>query len=221
MVTLLLALLLTADVGPPGPAPEATPLTRGGRFSKGLSLELPELGVFQAIGPGGVTTGVATGVAFQLDLGPRLALRFPVRLNLAAFGGLATSYTDLVFAPGALYRFRYDVSQRWVPYTGAGVRLGAFSAGRSLLGHGLATTTSPLEAAGSALFDFDDHDSSSSGGSPDLETKLGAGLELLAGLEWHPSRWFVMNIGLVYGYVRMFGVGVHTVRETVGARLIL
>ena len=214
MGTLLLALLLTADVASPAPLP------KGGRFEKGLSLELPELGSLQALGPGGAAVGVAMGFAFQFDLGAHFAIRVPLQVDLAPFGALTRSFAALAVAPAFVYRLRADPLQHWVPYLGAGTKLGSFVAGRGLLGHPLlGTTSSPLEASGSAL--FDDHHTSSGEPDPDLEGKLGAGLDVLAGVEWHPSLWFALNLAVSYDYLRIFGADVHTLRETVGARLTL
>jgi hypothetical protein len=200
----------------------AAPLGKGGRFGKGLSLELPGLGVVQAVGPGGVAVGPALEVALQFDVGARFAIRVPVRLDLAVFGGTKQSYAALALTPELVYRLRAEPAQRWVPYVGAGVKLGLFSAGRATLGlPALGTSGLPLEASGAALFDDHHSSSSSSGASADVETKLAAGLEALVGVEWHPSPWFALNLGLGYGYLRMFGADVHTLREMAGARLTL
>jgi hypothetical protein len=156
-----------------------------------------------------VAVGVSLLTALQVDLGSRWALRLPLELGV---GGLEDStFAELGITPGLLYRWRDDADQRWVPYFGGGLRLGVVGAGRGLLGL-------PLVTVQALDLDFDGHDG---GSDPNLESSVGAFPEVWAGVEWHPNRWFALNLGGSYTYMRLLSTNVHVLHERVGVRFSL
>jgi hypothetical protein len=216
----LVALVLWAQVVAPPAAPVPAvpppppPLGKSGVFGKGINVELVSLGAVQAFSAGGAEGGAGVATTLQLDLGPRWALRLPLSLDVTvghAHGGFA----DLSFTPGLLRRWRSSPTQRWVPYAGAGVKLGSFGAGRELLGLPVVTT--------SALH-YNEHAFGFHGGhadDPNFEVELGVAPELWAGVEYHISRWFSLDIGATYAWIRVSGENVHLVRELFGVRFSL
>jgi len=191
-------------------APTEGALPRSGYFGAGINLEPLSLGPVQAFSGGGASVGLSLQSALQIDLGTRWALRLP--LDLCAGGSSPSSFAQLGFTPGVLHRWRDDAEQQWVPYLGGGFKLGLVGAGRGLLG--LPSTT-----AQALDLDFDDFDGD--GADPDLETGFALSPELWAGVEWHPTRWFSLNLGGAYTYTRLQGAGVHMLHQRVGMRFSL
>ncbi|RKH88610.1 hypothetical protein D7Y21_13970 [Corallococcus sp. AB045] len=158
-----------------------------------------------------MAVGISLQAAFQVDLGARWAFRLPLEAGVGGSGD--STFSELGLTPGLLYRWRSDAAQRWVPYLGAGLKLGAAGAGRAFLGLPLVTTVQSLD------FDFDDGDGDSD--DPNFESRLGAFPEVWAGVEWHPNRWFSLNVAAAYTYVRLLGTNVHLLHERVGVRFSL
>jgi hypothetical protein len=200
----LLALILLLGVGWAQAQPA---LPKSGRFGAGLGVEALSLGPVEAVSAGGASAGLGMAVAVQVDLGARWALRVPVALDTTLGGGHGT-FIDLTITPGLLYRWRHDVDQRWVPYAGAGLRLGAAGARRDLLGLPLVAAKLPVPHEHHA----DD---------PDFDTTGTIGPELWAGVEQHLNRWLALDWCLGYAWTRVDGVGVHLFRQTLGLRLTL
>jgi hypothetical protein len=186
-------------------------LPRSGRFGAGVGVQPLAIGLAEAISDGGGDLGLALTTAVQIDLGARWALRLPVAMDFTYGGGNGT-FVDLTFTPGLLYRWRHDPDQRWVPYLGAGLRLGAVGARRDLLGLPLVATTLAHEHHGGHHF-FGHHD------DPDFDATLTAGPELWAGFDQHLNRWCALDWSFAYGWMHVDGVGIHRFRQTVGLRL--
>ncbi|MBN8467490.1 hypothetical protein JYJ95_13290 [Corallococcus exiguus] len=186
-------------------------MPRSGYFGAGVSLEPLSLGPVQAFSGGRVAVGITLQAAFQVDLGARWAFRLPLEVGVGGSGD--STFSELGVTPGLLYRWRHDADQRWVPYLGAGLKLGAAGAGREFLGLPLVTTVQSLD------LDFDDDDGDSD--DPNFESRLGAFPEVWAGVEWHPNRWFSLNVAAAYTYVRLLGTNVHLLHERVGVRFSL
>jgi hypothetical protein len=104
----------------------AQELPKEGLFAKGIGVMPLSLGPTQVHSKAGHASGLRLSAGAQLDLGPRWALRLP--LVLAAADGDNGGYAELDVSPGVLYRFRYRVDQTFVPYLGAGAKLGFFGA---------------------------------------------------------------------------------------------
>jgi hypothetical protein len=213
---MLLPLLLSALASAAPAAQPAQPLPRAGHFGSGVSLEPLSLGAFQAKGQGATTSGLSMQAALQIDLGPRWAFRLP--LDLSAGGEDPRQFTELGVTPGLLYRWRSDADQTWVPYLGAGLRLGGVGAGRGLLGQPLLLAQARVHAMGFDGGDFDDGDGAD---DPNLETKVHAAPELWLGVAWQPARWFALTLGGSYLYTRMMGSSIHVFHERVGLRFSL
>jgi hypothetical protein len=209
-MTLLPLLLVLASTPPPDHLP------RSGYFGAGVNLEPLAMGPMQAISGGGAAVGLTIQGAIQVDVGPRWALRLP--LELGAGGSGDSTFAELALTPGVLYRWRDDADQRWVPYFGGGFKLGLAGANRGLLGLPLVTSEALDTQALDIHFHHHDGDSSS---DPNDVSRLGAFPELWAGLEWHPTRWFALNLGGAYTYVRLAGTNVHLLHERVGLRFSL
>ncbi len=213
--------LATPVVSPAAVAPEAAPapLGRSGAFGAGVVLEPLALGSTQAISRGGASAGVDLLGAALVDLGARWALR--VQLDLAAGGSGGGGYAMVGLTPGVVHRWRTEPGQRWVPYAGAGLRLGAAGADRPLLGAPLvASTLGPLTSGatgGPAPRDW--HHSSSS--DPNFASRAGAFPEAWAGVAWHPRTWLALDLGVAYTWVRLLGEDLHVLHERVGVRLEL
>ncbi|MHA7630570.1 hypothetical protein [Corallococcus sp. M7] len=169
------------------------------------------MGPVQAFSGGRVAVGISLQAALQIDLGSRWAFRLPLEAGVGGSGD--STFSELGITPGLLYRWRSDADQRWVPYLGAGLKLGAAGAGREFLGLPLVTTVQSLD------LDFDDDDGDSD--DPNFESRLGAFPEVWAGVEWHPNRWFSLNVQAAYTYVRVLGTSVHLLHERVGVRFSL
>ncbi|RKG85512.1 hypothetical protein D7W82_19320 [Corallococcus sp. CA049B] len=182
---------------------------RSGYFGAGVNLEPLSLGPVQAFSGGRVAVGISLQAALQVDLGSRWAFRLPLEVGVGGSGD--STFSELGVTPGLLYRWRSDADQRWVPYLGGGLKLGAAGAGREFLGLPLVTTVQSL--------DFDDDDGDSD--DPNFESRLGAFPEVWAGVEWHPNRWFSLNVQAAYTYVRVLGTNVHLLHERVGVRFSL
>ncbi|MBF5041891.1 hypothetical protein FGE12_05770 [Aggregicoccus sp. 17bor-14] len=213
---MLLPLLLTTLAAATPPAELPAPLPRSGHFGTGISLEPLSIGAFQAKGLGGSTSGLSLQAALQLDLGAHWAFRLP--LDLSAGGSDPMQFTELGITPGLLYRWRSDADQHWVPFLGAGLRLGGVGAGRGLLGQPLVTAQGLRQAQGFH------HDGDFGGGGdddPNLETKGHVAPELWMGLAWQPTRWFAVTLSGSYLYTRMLGTNVHLLHERVGLRFSL
>ncbi|WP_208729959.1 hypothetical protein [Corallococcus exercitus] len=146
-----------------------------------------------------------------MDLGARWAFRLPLEVGVGGSGD--STFSEVGVTPGLLYRWRDDAAQRWVPYFGGGLKLGAAGAGREFLGLPLVTTVQSLD------LDFDDDGDGES--DPNFESRLGVFPEVWAGVEWHPNRWFALNLGAAYTYVRLLGTNVHLLHERVGVRFSL
>ncbi|NRD47224.1 hypothetical protein [Corallococcus exiguus] len=194
-----------------GSTATAGDVPRSGYFGAGVNLEPLSLGPVQAFSGGRVAVGISLQAAFQVDLGSRWAFRLPLEVGVGGSGD--STFSELGVTPGLLYRWRRDADQRWVPYLGAGLKLGAAGAGREFLGLPLVTTVQSLD------LDFDDDDGDSD--DPNFESRLGAFPEVWAGMEWHPNRWFALNLGVAYTYVRLLGTNVHLLHERVGVRFSL
>jgi hypothetical protein len=193
----------------------AQPLARAGGLGDGISVDPVELGASEAFARGGSAVGVRAAIGVQLDLDARWAVRMPIVLG-GAFSGDRASYSELDIVPGVVYRFRSDADQRWVPYLGGGIKLGAWGAHRALIDKPLAAP--PVVT----LRDWDDdHDWHGDGDDPDFPTRMGVGAELWAGAEWRPRRWFALSPELTYAVVRVEGVAVHAVSESMTVRFTL
>jgi hypothetical protein len=92
-------------------------------------------------------------------------------------------------------------------------------AGRNLLGVPLAQAAAVQHSALTA--DLDDCCDGGDSDSENEEGRLGVGPELWAGAEWHPSRWFSVNLGAAYFYWHVYGLGVHVVSPRAGLRFSL
>src|SRR6478672_7323955 len=122
---------------PIGEAP--IPLHKEGLVHGGVSLELLDVGAMQAFTRYGSAKGADVGVALQIELGPHLAIKLPIEFG---YGGSVNGahYGELAIVPGVVYRFRDRDDQRWVPYVGGGLRFGAVSIGKTLVGEPLGAT---------------------------------------------------------------------------------
>ncbi|NOK11157.1 hypothetical protein [Corallococcus exercitus] len=200
-----LLVVVLASTATPGDVP------RSGYFGAGVNLEPLAVGPMQAFSGGRTAVGISLQASFQLDLGSRWAFRLPLEVGVGGSGD--ATFSEVGVTPGLLYRWRDDANQRWVPYFGGGLKLGAAGAGRELLGLPLVTTVQSLD------LDFDDDGDSES--DPNFESRLGVFPEVWAGVEWHPNRWFALNLGAAYTYVRLLGTNVHLLHERVGVRFSL
>jgi hypothetical protein len=194
-----------------GPALAQTALPRSGRYGAGIGLQPLSIGPVEVASAGGVEAGLGLVGALQLDLGSRWALRLPVALDFT-YGHGDVSFMDLTFTPGLLYRWRHEAEQRWVPYAGAGVRLGAVGARRELVGLPL---VAPLHEHHGDHHLVGHHD------DPNFDATLTAGPELWAGIEQRLNAWWILDWGLGYGWMHVDGVGIHRFRQTLGLRLTL
>jgi hypothetical protein len=178
-------------------APAPAPLGQAGLFERGINLDLLELGALQAFGPGGSAGGVVLALGPELDLGPRAALRIPLRLGVAGDAEGPNSFAELVIAPGIVYRFRRERAQRWVPFVGGALALGAFQFGRQLLG------LAPSPAGVSQSF-----------------VKVGAAPEALGGVLYCPASFFALRLGASYTYMFVAKTSAHALTETVDVRFM-
>jgi hypothetical protein len=202
---LAVALVLAApSIARADGAPEvAQGLPRAGLLAAGINIDLLEIGAAQAYGSGGSSSGAMLGLGAELDLGPRAALRLPLRVTATgdtpgADGQSAPGLIALVFAPAFIYRLRNQADQRWVPYFGGALDLGFFQFGRPLLG----LDPSPK-------------------GTDQAFVRLGVAPEILAGVLWSPARWFSIRLAAGYSYFYVAHVSAHSLYETVGIRLSL
>jgi hypothetical protein len=181
----------TAPVAPP-------PLGEAGLFQRGINIDLFELGAMQAFGRGGSASGVALAVGLELDLGPHAALRIPLRLGFAGDPTSSTSFLELVLAPGYIYRFRQTREQRWVPFAGGALSMGAFQFGRQLLG------LAPSPPGISQTF-----------------VKVGAAPEALGGVLFCPACFFAVRFAASYTYMFVAKTSAHALTETIDLRFML
>jgi len=184
------------------PPADPGPLTRSGFFKRGINIDLLELGSIQAIGRGGTASGLLLGIGPEFDLGPRAAIRVALQFGFAAKTSASTwdqtqasSFFDLVLAPGFFYRFRYQQDQRWVPYLGGAVDLGLFQFGRELLG------LEPSPAGTSQAF-----------------VRLGLAPQLLGGVVYCPTRIFSLRLAAGDTYFLVASKSLHVLSESVSAR---
>jgi hypothetical protein len=204
----------TARAQPGLQAPIPPPLHEEGLFHGGISLELLDLGAFQAITSHGWASGADVGIAVQVDLGPRWALKVPIEFG---YGGSkdGSHYGELAIVPGVIYRFRDRDDERWVPYVGGGLRLGVVSIGKTLLGKPL----DPVNVACCHDWDFGHHGDGGGGhADPYMEDSGTTSPELWAGVAWNRTRWFSLQFAGALGYERVLATSVIVARESVGAR---
>jgi len=180
----------TAAAAPP-------PLGEAGLFQRGINLDLLELGAMQAFGPGGSASGLALALGLELDLGPHAALRIPLRLGFAGDPTSSTSFLQLVIAPGYVYRFRHAREQRWVPFAGGALAMGAFQFGRQLLG------LAPSPPGISQTF-----------------VKVGMAPEALGGVLYCPASFFAVRFAASYSYMFVAKTSAHALTETIDARVM-
>ncbi len=189
------------QLAPAAPAP----LGRSGLFERGINLDLVELGALQAFGSGGSASGIVLALGPELDLGPHIAVRISLRLGFAgdletasATGPtLSTSFAELVLAPGVVYRFRHDRQQRWVPFVGGALDMGAFQFGRQLLG----LAPSPANVSQSFV-------------------KIGVAPEALGGVLYCPASFFAVRFAASYTYMLVARTSAHALTETVDLRFM-
>jgi len=187
--------------GPPvamqtAPAAPA-PLGRAGLFEAGINLDLIEIGPMQAFGSGGSASGIVLALGPEIDLGPRAALRIPLRLGFAGDPESPTSFLELVLAPAYIYRFRHDRHQHWVPFAGGSLNLGAFQFGRQLLG------LAPSPPGISQTF-----------------VKVGIAPEALGGILYSPATFFAVRFGASYTLLLVAKTSAHVLTETVDVRFM-
>ena len=177
-------------------APPAA-LGRAGLFEAGINLDLIEIGAMQAFGSGGGVSGIVLALGPEIDLGPRAALRIPLRLGFAGDPESPTSFLELVLAPAYVYRFRHDRHQRWVPFAGGSLNLGAFQFGRQLLG----LAPSPPGIAQTFV-------------------KVGVAPEGLGGILYSPASFFAVRFAASYTLLLVAKTSAHVLTETVDVRFM-
>ena len=201
----VLAALMSQTTPPAASPPIATqtalaapaPLSKAGLFGWGINLDLIELGALQAFGSGGSASGIVLALGPEIDLGPHAALRIPLRFGFAGDLESSTSFAELVIAPGYLYRFRHDRQQRWVPFVGGALALGAFQFGRQLLD----LAPSPPGVSNSFV-------------------KLGVAPEALGGILYCPASFFAVRFGAAYTYMLVARTSAHALTETLDVRFM-
>jgi hypothetical protein len=177
------------DVAVPPPAATqpvvvaaSSALGKSGLFGLGVSLEL-QLGLFDLQAPGAAPVGAVVGVATQVDVGPRSALRFGLLLSAAGSGDDGAG--QALLSAAYLYRFRHDAAQTVVPYVGAGVALEGVAAGRHLLGRpvtGMRTADSCTRRGTTA------------------DCAFTVSPMPLVGIEWHQGPLFSIDFGATYAF---------------------
>lgn len=197
-------------------APPSLSLGRSGRFGWGAGIEVLGLGLTEAWSGGRGATGLHLLTAAQIDLGPRWALRLPLSIDSTVRDAGEVGYVALAFSPGIVHRWRTASEQRWIPFAGAGLRLGAFGARRDFLGLPLVSTNA-LFIEGHHFGDSDGHGSH----DPNVESHGSIGPELWAGVEFHPNRWIAWIFGATYTVAWASGTAIHVLREGVSFRLTL
>jgi hypothetical protein len=215
MIALPAVLVLALAFAPPGAAPVPVapaapyvpPLVRAGRFGLGLHVEL-DFGRLQALSAGSAG-GATFGMAVQFDLGPSWALRIPALVSTTGQEPRDVPHQHLLEYGGPIafvYRWRHQPDQRFVPYLGAGVLMNRSLVGRGLLG------LPPVDRAVPRGHR-----------APDDNYVLDDSVvpELLAGVEWHWSRWWSLVANTSYAYTRVHGAGLHIFNENLGLRLSL
>lgn len=184
---------IATQAAPLAPAP----LGKAGLWERGINLDLIELGALQAFGPGGSASGAVLALGPEIDLGPHATLRIPLRFGVAGDVEGSKSFAELVIAPAYVYRFRRERQQRWVPFAGGALVLGAFEFGRQLL----SLAPSPPGVAQSFV-------------------KVGAAPEVLGGVLYCPARFFAVRFAASYMYLFVAGTSAHALTETVDVRFM-
>jgi hypothetical protein len=133
----------------------------------------------------------------EFDLGPQVALRVPLRIGFAGGVDTSSSFAEVVIAPGVIYRFRHDRGQRWVPFAGGGLALGAFQFGRQLLG----LPPSPPGVSQSFV-------------------KVGLAPEATGGVLYCPASFFALRLTAGYTYMFVARASAHALTETVDLRFM-
>ncbi len=196
------------------------PLPRSGYLQRGLSVDLLELGPLEVHSVGGTGYGVRLAVGGELETGPHWAIRVPLVIGVTASNAAHDhGYAELDLVPGVVYRIRSSPADRLIPYLGGGVKLGAWGADRPLVGQPLVVART-VPGLGD-LFDDHHHSSTSGGGDPNFDAKVGTGVELWAGVEFHARSWFTIVAGIDYGLVRVDSTLIHAVAETLTLRFSL
>ena len=172
---------------PAAAAPSA--LGRSGRFGVGFSLEL-QTGLAQVFAPGGSPSGIWIALAAQVDMGPRAAFRLP--LQIVAAGSGENGFAQIAFTPTYIYRFRYENEQPIVPYVGLGAKLMFVEAGRTFLGRPTGTATADSCSRRHSI-----------GGSTTTDCSFAISPEPVAGIEWHATRLFALDIGASYSFAHL------------------
>ena len=199
--------------------PPAVPaLHRSGGFHLGVAIEPPYFGSIQAITAFGHAAGLDVGIALQVDISKRWAVRTSLELGSGGFGNGA-GYGELAFIPGFLYRFRNTDDQRWVPYVGGGTRFGLGGIGRVLINQPLMNQTRAI----ACCHDWGDDGWSGGGGGghADPNTELvfiGLSPEAWFGVELRLSRWLLVNVAGSVAFERTNSTSVFVLRETIGLR---
>ncbi len=174
------------SAAPAGPAAPPV-LGRSGRFRLGLGLEL-QLGWARVFAPGGSPAGVHLALGVQADMGPRAAFRLPLAVVATGSGDRTLSEVSLV--PAFIYRFRNRANQVVVPYGGLGMKLIFVDASRALLGRPDTGVKSP-----------------DSCGRYNTSTVRDCGFaispEPTAGIEWHSTRWFALDVAAAYSFAHL------------------
>jgi len=194
-------------------------LPRSGALGRGISVDLFELGPLEVHSVGGTGYGIRLAMGGEYELGPHWAVRVPLVLGVT--GSSAThdhGFAELDLVPGAVYRFRGSAADTLIPYLGGGLKLGAWGADRPLVGQPLVVPRIAPDLGD--LFD-DHHHSSTSGGDPNFDAKVGTGVELWAGVEWHLASWVGLRFGLTWGLVRVDATLLHAIAETATLRFSL
>jgi hypothetical protein len=191
----------------------APPLAKSGGLGKGIGIELIGLGPAEAWTRFGGAGGVSLHSAFQLDLGARWAFRVPLSVDVVFRGG-EVAYGALALTPGAVYRWRSSIKQRWIPYVGGGARLAADGVRHDFVG---------LPDVVTSALDLGEHHHHFSGGAddPNVDSQLSLSPELWAGYEYHPIRWLAVILGASYAFIRADGESLHLLRQTIAIRATL
>jgi hypothetical protein len=192
------------------PVDDVAHLPKSGGLGKGRGVELLGLGPIEVASRHGFATGLGLRAAFQLDLGARWALRFPVSLMFSEHDVAGNCHDEafeaLAVSPGVVYRARHSTFQEIVWYTGAGLRVA-----EQLTRH---------DFAGKPLNGF--HMDLCGKSSNNVFDDVAFGPELWGGFEWHPglSRWFAFDVHAGYALTGQQGVAIHLFWQMVGLRLM-
>jgi hypothetical protein len=148
--------------------------------------------------------GVDAGLGVEIDLGEHLALRIPLEIAYAGSsttdaGGVEQSslFVYVGLSPGVTYRFRSERDQRWIPFVGGAIKLGAFMFGRRLLG----VAPNPPPAT---MQEF---------------ARAGVAPDLTMGVLYTPARWFAVRFCFDYTYIYVANTSVHALAETIAPQI--